>query len=158
MTSAYGEETYRNGVKITGCAMEMSGKYKDYSYSQLTEMLPLSDEQRAMISPDMTIKQIREIKKNGKAKTVESADLVATSQPDNLLDMTKYSELYGVVLYNMIKKADRIRPVVLEIFDCNGKPVTELYNVWVDFLGMNSDHIVIRMREKRISEKRGILD
>lgn len=43
--------------------------YKDYSYSQLCEMLPLSLDQRKQIKPNMTVKQIREFKKRFKKKS-----------------------------------------------------------------------------------------
>lgn len=62
MTTAYGEEHHSAGVRSVGCASQMSDKYKDYSYSQLTEMLPLSEEQREKVDPGMTVKQIRELK------------------------------------------------------------------------------------------------
>ena len=57
-----GNKEYRNGVEIHGCAMDISEKYKKYSYSQLCEMLPLDDKQRSQVKPDMTIKQIRDMK------------------------------------------------------------------------------------------------
>ncbi len=62
MTNSAGELTYNAGVKKTGCASYMSDKYKDYSYSQLTEMLPLDEEMRKHVTPDMTVKRIRELK------------------------------------------------------------------------------------------------
>lgn len=45
-------------------------KWEKFGYSQLCELLPLSDEQRKSVKPDWTVKQIREYKKS----------LVATSQ------------------------------------------------------------------------------
>lgn len=51
-------------------SMYIDDKYKDYSYSQLCEMLPLSDGQRSLIKPNMTIKQIRDIKKDLRKKNV----------------------------------------------------------------------------------------
>lgn len=62
MTNAGGEVSYKSGVKIVGCGSYMSDKYKDYSYSQLVEMLPLDEERRKHCSSDMTVKQIRELK------------------------------------------------------------------------------------------------
>ena len=56
------------GVKSIGCAMDLSERWKDYSYTQLCEMLPLSDSEREEITPDMTVKQIREIKSADKEK------------------------------------------------------------------------------------------
>lgn len=63
MINASQEKMYRNGVEVTGCAMEISEKYQDYSYSQLTEMLSLSSKQREKIMPCMTIQDIRAFKK-----------------------------------------------------------------------------------------------
>lgn len=39
-------------------------KAEKFSYSQLCEMLSLSDHQRSQVTPDMTVKEIRQIKKN----------------------------------------------------------------------------------------------
>lgn len=38
-------------------------KYKDYNCSQLSEMLGLSDKKRQAVNPNMTVKQIRDLKK-----------------------------------------------------------------------------------------------
>ncbi len=52
-------------------------QWQEYSYSQLTELLPLSAEDRKNVKPDWTVKRIRAYKKN----------LVATSQPSfNILN------------------------------------------------------------------------
>ena len=54
--------------------MWIDDKYKDYSYSQLCEMVSISDEKLLkQIKPDMSVKDIRELKK--------SNSKVATSQP-----------------------------------------------------------------------------
>ncbi|MBQ8141073.1 MAG: hypothetical protein IJ038_05195 [Clostridia bacterium] len=45
-------------------------EYKEYKYSVLVEMLPMSAEERAGVTPDMTVKQVRDLK----------SSLVATSQ------------------------------------------------------------------------------
>jgi len=46
-------------------------KYKAFGYSQLTEMLSLAPTKRELINPNMTIKQIREVKKVEKANDLE---------------------------------------------------------------------------------------
>ena len=81
MTNSAGEFKYKNGVKTRGCASVMSEKFQDYSYSQLVEMLPLTEEQRKEITPGMTVKQIREFKKKKKLNSGGVFD-VATSQPE----------------------------------------------------------------------------
>lgn len=48
--------------------------WEKYSYSQLCELLPLTEEQRKPVKPDWTIKKIREYKKS----------LVATSQQEEM--------------------------------------------------------------------------
>lgn len=44
--------------------MYLADQYKEYSYSQLREMLPMNKNQRKQVKPDMTIEQIRAIKKS----------------------------------------------------------------------------------------------
>ncbi len=53
----------KNGPYNTGTlTMHIDDKWKDYSYSQLCEMLPLKDKQRAKVKPSMTVKEIRDLK------------------------------------------------------------------------------------------------
>lgn len=67
-------------------------KYHKYSYSQLCEMLSLDEKKRKNITPDMTIKQIREKKKEWKKKNVVAQDdksSVAMSQPETPVNAEK---------------------------------------------------------------------
>lgn len=48
--------------------MHIDKKYKDYSYSQLCEMVCMSEKDRKKVKPEMTVKQIRELKKQAKVK------------------------------------------------------------------------------------------
>jgi hypothetical protein len=43
---------------------EIKSDYKDYNYSQLTEMLSLSDDHKKLVDSGMPVKQIREVKKS----------------------------------------------------------------------------------------------
>lgn len=61
--------------------MWIDEKYKEYNYSQLCELLSLPEKQRVKIKADMTVKQIRQMKKEWKDKKYEKP--VATSQPEN---------------------------------------------------------------------------
>ncbi len=78
--NASAETKYIGNMKSSGCAMELADRWKNYSYTQLCEMLPLSDEDRKKILPDMTVKQIREFKKELKEK--KSIDPVASTQQE----------------------------------------------------------------------------
>ena len=46
-----------------GDSPKLADQYADYSASQLQEMLYLTDEQRIQVTPEMTVKEIREVKK-----------------------------------------------------------------------------------------------
>lgn len=87
MTNSYNEVRYSCGNMIRGSANTMSEKYKDYSYSQLCEMLPLTDDERKMITPNMSVREIREFKKRKSNKNGSQA-LVATSQLEPDEDLT----------------------------------------------------------------------
>lgn len=130
------------GCKSIGCAMDLSERWKDYSYTQLCEMLPLSDEDRKKITPDMTVKQIREYKKSLRKleKSMEEAfdfldglikkgkdDPVASTQLEKkeekkLFDMKKYDSSRGIVRQNIVRNCDALDDnVVFNVFDRNGK-------------------------------------
>lgn len=59
-------------------SMFLEDKYNDYSYSQLSEMLQMNNEQIAQIKPEMTVTAIRELKRSWKEKN-KSCD-VATGK------------------------------------------------------------------------------
>ena len=74
--------------------MFIDDRYKDYSYSQLCEMLPLSSDQRKQIKPNMTVKQIREFKKRFKKK----------SDVHRSPDYSIFSDYYWTLLIDYIGK------------------------------------------------------
>lgn len=139
---------YCAGSKTIGCPMELSEKWSKYSYTQLCEMLPLSDEQRKDIKPDMTIKQIREYKKKVKGKTDSAAtqeEPVASTQPAKIFDYKKFVELKGAAEQTYIKSLSAKNTVGLYIFDSSGKRIGEYCSRWFDVLENGNDRIVIRM-------------
>jgi len=50
----------------------LAEQYQDYSLSLLIEMVPMTPEQRELVTPDTEVKQAREIKKADKGKSCES--------------------------------------------------------------------------------------
>lgn len=61
--------------------MFVDPNYADYSYSQLVEMLSIPEKERKKISPALTVKQIREFKKNLKnLKEDKTSDVFKTKQ------------------------------------------------------------------------------
>lgn len=57
---------------VDGNTPYIQEKYKQYSKSQLQEMLKMADDQIEQVDPDMTIREIREIKKPAAEQTEES--------------------------------------------------------------------------------------
>lgn len=51
-------------LKQNSCpTMFLEEKYKDYSYSQLVELLPMDEKHRKLVKPDMSVREIRELKR-----------------------------------------------------------------------------------------------
>lgn len=75
-------------AKVNDCmtrtrTMFLDDKYEAFSYSQLCEMVSMTSEQRKLVKPEMTIKQLREIKK--KKNVSRNVSQVATSQPEEVI-------------------------------------------------------------------------
>ncbi len=49
--------------------IELEGKYKNFAYSHIVEMLPMNNELREMIKPGMTVTQIQNIRKEYEKNT-----------------------------------------------------------------------------------------
>lgn len=104
--------------------MFLNDKYKDFSYSQLCEMISMQPQDRVHIKPDMTISQIREYKKARKQKSDNTNDTkgstaVATSQQKkNYLCATDLT-LNGAAKTAKLKKVDPINDDIhqITIFD-----------------------------------------
>lgn len=86
--------------------MWIDKKYSAYNYSQLCEMVSMDDTQRLKVTPNMTVKQIREIKK-GKVDIVDSSSSgsssssgcdVATNEFDSLDFMIEVCEFLEKIL------------------------------------------------------------
>lgn len=136
---------YEAGTKIIGSSMELDERYKDYSYSQLCEMVSMDEEQRKQVTPDMTIKQIREVKKGNVSRDVSQ---VATSQPikskSEKFDYKKFLDYNGAVLHKYIKNLKPENGIALYVFDRDGKQV--LTGRLVDLLSFDTDKgIFIRL-------------
>ena len=67
------------------CFTRVKEEFKEYNYSQLVEMLPLSDEQLALVAPGMTQQEIRALKKL-KTTTGQLTDQISNNPPLNPLD------------------------------------------------------------------------
>lgn len=85
-----------NGRTVSERTMSLQAPYEKFKYSQLTEMLSMSAMQRAKVTPDMTVKQIREIKKADKEPEIDFKSL------DNLIVLGQTSDQQQAVIINNI--------------------------------------------------------
>lgn len=151
--NASNDVTCHAGVKSVGCAMDLSDRWKDYSYTQLCEMLPLSEEDRKKVTPDMTVKDIREFKKNLKAGNAS----VASTQPDEkskkkkLFDKKKYDSTQGIVRQNVVRHCDPLDTVVFNVYDKNGKFLGG--NVLCDLIYKDGYKYYFRLQQARDKEE-----
>ena len=122
--------------------MWLDDKYKQYSYSQLREMLSMSEENRKQVNPDMSIEQIRELKKNK----------VAISQPyaehKKKFSYEKHSSKTGIVAQNYVKNAESLKSVCIHLYSrTSGKriDISGVTNVWCSLLESKDGHISLRL-------------
>lgn len=72
-----------------------NSQYKDFSFSQLTEMLTLPTDKLNDVSPDMTVKEIRNIKKSDKKdedKVIKKKDKIEFGDQLNVIDVVATDE------------------------------------------------------------------
>lgn len=101
------KEHYVNGIKKGEFMLEVDDQWKEFSYSQLVEMLPLSEEQRYKIKPTMSIKEIREYKKSLKKELKDTeGEKVAMSQQLKLSSRDEIYMLHGKERRELIKSLD----------------------------------------------------
>lgn len=127
--------------------MWLDDKYKQYSYSQLREMLPMSEEKRKQVKPDMTIEQIREIKKP-KAN-------VAISQPEKkTFDYDKCMTLTGAARQKYISSRDPKESVAIHLFNKDGSEINifGLTNEWIDLLQNKQGRVYIRLLNNNLNK------
>ena len=91
---------------LLGNSMDIAEKYEQYSQGLLIEMLNMTPEQEMKITPDMTVKQAREVKKqtrmpkaepevilDGEFREIQKPEEVATSQPEADRGITRLRKL-----------------------------------------------------------------
>lgn len=91
---------------IQGDSPELREEYRDFNFSQLTEMLQLPEEDHTMIRPETKREDIRDLKKFNKQ---------SQNNPDNLLNWQQDPD-------------DIIREAVKEFFKARKKDLNEIYD------------------------------
>ena len=120
--------------------MFQQDKYKPYSYSQLVEMISMDEDTLRRCSPNYSVRELREIKKNAKKRKQ-----IATSQSEKKFDYEKYFSLSGAALSAYCKFASSLRRVRIFVVDAEGKAIPDVSNTLCDVLFDDSNHIIFRM-------------
>lgn len=114
--------SYVHGNIIPSRLNCIGDKWKDYSYSQLCEMVSMSDDLCEKVSPDMSVKKIRELKKNRGVP-------VATSQPEkkesNILSVVDLSVLKGAAKMKKVSSVDSVGKIELSIYSSSGRCILD---------------------------------
>ena len=95
-------------VQIIGTEISsnLQPKYEQFNYSQLCEMLSMAPEKRETITPDMTIKQIREVKRAIEFELESNVETIPLPLPDDskttpMSGQTSGQEIVTVVINNV---------------------------------------------------------
>lgn len=84
-----------NEYSMNGNSLEVDTRYSEYNSSQLIEMINMPEEQRAGITPDMPVKEIRQLKKASAETDKVKVKDINTANPDEGIDENIISEVLG---------------------------------------------------------------
>lgn len=99
--------------------LELKDNYKDFSYSQLSEMLSLDEDDRKQIMPDMTIKEIRDLKKKIKSDNdSDKQQSVATSQQN--LKSGRFCNSFASLMFSVETQLSCHLPNIYKNIDFKG--------------------------------------
>lgn len=104
VATTFGNKYYDSNT--TSCSylptMSLKPEYENFNYSQLTEMLAMSPTQRKKVTPDMTVKQIRQMKQEAAKELKEEPAKKDTSKHGQTSDQKE-----TVVLNNVWKEISK---------------------------------------------------
>ena len=86
------------------CKMFLDDRYKDYSYSQLCEMVSIDDGHLQKIKPSMTVKEIRELKRKVREESKNLDPIPEITQLSKLLAAKKKDGIGAVELEQVIQE------------------------------------------------------
>lgn len=95
-------------------SLQIKSQNKDYSFSQLREMLSLTDSQIAKCNPSMTCEAIQELKKKDKGKVKEDTFI---PDPNTSLQLSMTKELYDKVLASANRCKKNMVDFVIEVLN-----------------------------------------
>lgn len=117
-------------------------KYQLYSYSQLVEMISMDDDTLRLCTPNYSVRELREIKKNAKKRKKIATSQSSVSAAKNMLDYTDLKNLHGAALSAKIRSVSSLGGMLITVFDPDGKVIVD--NVNCNVLFHDSVSIVAR--------------
>lgn len=120
--------------------MFQQDKYKPYSYSQLVEMISMDEDTLRRCSPNYSVRELREIKKNAKKRKQ-----IATSQSDKKFECDKYDSLSGAARSTYVKFASALYNKRIFIYDADGNAISDISNTLCNVLLDDSNRIIFRL-------------
>lgn len=117
-------------------------KFKPYSYSQLVEMISMDEDTLRRCSPNYSVRELREIKKNAKKKKQIATSQSSDSASKNMLAYNDLKNLHGAALSAKIRSVSSLGGIFISVFDPDGKVIVD--NVRCNILFHDSVNIVAR--------------
>lgn len=108
-------------------------KYQPYSYSQLVEMISMDDDTLRLCTPNYSVRELREIKKNAKKRKEIATSQSSASASKNMLDYADLKKLHGAALSAKIRSASSLGGMLITVFDPDGKVIVDNANCNVLF-------------------------
>lgn len=117
-------------------------KYQPYSYSQLVEMISMDEDTLRRCSPNYSVRELREIKKNAKKKKEIATSQSSVSASKNMLAYDDVRNLHGAALSVKVRSVSSLGGILITVFDRDGKVIVD--NAKCDVLFHDSVSIVAR--------------
>lgn len=139
-TFGINEYTYAGRIERTQ-TMHLQPKYEKFNYSQLVELLAMSDAKRDKATPDMTVKQLRELKKE---PIVEQIAIEELEEKTNGQTSGQEDKTTACTLNNVWKDIDP--DVIKEICAMTGKRYNKRsnYKIEIKAIPKPEDKILLR--------------
>ena len=104
--------TYKGALRTQQC-MTLQPEYEKFNYGQLVELLAMSEKQREKATPDMTVRQLRELKREVVEPTEEVITFGQTSDQQSEAKSTLinnyWSDLIGQHIIKLLCIAGKIK-------------------------------------------------
>lgn len=117
-------------------------KYQPYSYSQLVEMISMDEDTLRLCTPNYSVRELREIKKNAKKRKEIATSQSSVVESKGMLCREDINNLHGAALSAKVRSFSSLGGILITVFDRDGKVIVD--NAKCDVLFHDSVSIVAR--------------